>query len=148
MATVNNCTMPEDLLYWVKEHVWVRPEEDGTITIGMTDAAQHIAGNVVTATPKKVGRKVKKGRSAGTVESSKWVGPVKSPINGKVVAANETVANNPKLLNEDPYGQGWFVRIEPTDWENEKAGLVTGDQAVTEYDAFLKEKGIDCAQQD
>ena len=146
MATANNCNVPEDLLYWVREHVWVRPEDDGTITLGMTDAAQHLAGIIVTATPKKVGRKVRKAKSAGTVESGKWVGPIKSPVNGQIVASNEAVVNNPKLLNEDPYGEGWFVRVQPTDWEADKAGLVTGPQAVADYEAFLKEEGIDCAE--
>jgi glycine cleavage system H protein len=144
MATANNCNVPEDLWYWVKEHVWIRPEDDGTVTIGMTDAAQHLAGNIITATPKKTGRKVKKAKSAGTVESSKWVGPVRSPVNGEIVASNEAVANNPKLLNEDPYGAGWFVRVQPTDWDGDKADLVTGAQAVADYEAFLTAEGIDC----
>lgn len=146
MATANNCNVPEDLLYWVREHVWVRSESDGTITIGMTDAAQHLAGIIVTATPKKVGRKVKKAKSAGTVESGKWVGPIKSPVNGEIVGSNEAVVNTPKLLNEDPYGAGWFVRVQPTDWEADKVDLVTGAQAVADYEAFLKEEGIDCAE--
>jgi len=131
-------------LYWVREHVWVRPEEDGTITIGMTDAAQHLAGIVVNANPKKVGRKVKKGRSAGTVESGKWVGPIKAPVNGVVVAANDAVKSDPTILNRDPYGEGWFVRIQPDDWETESADLVTGEQAMADYQAFLDEKGINC----
>ena len=146
MATANNCNVPEDLLYWVKEHVWVRPEDDGTITVGMTDAAQHLAGMVVNATPKKAGRRVKKGRGAGIVESGKWVGPIKSPVNGTIVAVNDAVAADPSLLNSDPYGAGWFVRIQPADWETDKAALVTGAQAVADYEAFLKEQGIDCGQ--
>ena len=60
MPTANNCNVPQDLYYWVREHVWVRPEADGTLTIGMTDAAQHLAGSVVTATPKEAGKPVKK----------------------------------------------------------------------------------------
>jgi len=146
MATANNCNVPEELMYWVKEHVWVRPEDDGTITIGMTDAAQHLAGVIVTATPKRVGRKVRKGRSTGTVESGKWVGPIKSPVTGEIVAANETVKADPKILNRDPYGEGWFVRIRPVNWEEEKGELVTGAQAVADYEAFLKAEGIDCAE--
>ncbi len=146
MATANNCNVPEDLMYWVKEHVWVRLEEDGAITIGMTDAAQHLAGIIVTATPQKVGKKVRKGRSTGTVESGKWVGPIKSPVAGEIVASNDEVAANPKLLNSDPYGAGWFVRIQPSDWEADKADLVTGADAVAQYEAFLKAERIDCAQ--
>ena len=146
MAKANNCNVPEDLMYWVKEHVWVRPEADGTITIGMTDAAQHLAGIIVTATPRRVGKKIRKGRSTGTVESGKWVGPIKSPVAGDIVASNDEVAANPKLLNSDPYGVGWFVRIQPANWEADKADLVTGAEAVAQYEAFLKEEGIDCAQ--
>jgi len=145
MATANNCNVPDHLLYWVREHVWVRPEEDGSATIGMTDAAQHMAGIIVTATPKKAGRSVQKGKSTGTVESGKWVGPIKSPVTGEIVAANEAVVSNPKLLNEDPYGQGWFVRVRPDNWEADKADLLTGAEAVAAYEAFLKEEGIDCA---
>ncbi len=144
MAVLNNCNIPDDLIYWVREHVWVRPEEDGTITIGMTDAAQHLAGIIVNANPKKVGRKVKKGRSAGTVESGKWVGPIKSPVNGVIVAANDAVKADPTILNRDPYGEGWFVRIQPDDWEADSADLVSGEQAMADYQAFLNEKGIDC----
>ncbi|MCP4361780.1 MAG: glycine cleavage system protein GcvH [Chloroflexi bacterium] len=144
MGTANNCNVPEELMYWVKEHVWVRPEDDGTITVGMTDTAQNLAGDVVNATPKKVGRKVKKGRSTGIVESGKWVGPIKSPVNGVIIETNENVPVDPTLLNSDPYGAGWFVRIQPADWESEKANLVTGAQAVADYEAFLIEEGIDC----
>ncbi|MDH5506056.1 MAG: glycine cleavage system protein GcvH [Anaerolineae bacterium] len=145
MGTANNCNVPEDLYYWVQEHVWVRPEDDGTITIGMTDAAQHLAGIIVSASPKAVGKAVKKGRSTGTVESGKWVGPIKSPVNGEIVASNESLQSNQKPLNDDPYGEGWFVRIKPEDWETDKAELVTGAAAVTQYEAFLKAEGIDCA---
>jgi len=144
MANANNCNVPEELMYWVKEHVWVRLEDDGTITVGMTDAAQHLGGSFVNASPKASGRKVKKGKSAGVAESGKWVGPIKSPVNGEIVAANEAVVANPKLLNEDPYGEGWFVRVQPSDWETDKVGLVTGSQAVADYEAFLKAEGIDC----
>lgn len=146
MGTANNCNVPEDLMYWVQEHVWVRPEADGTVVIGLTDAAQHLAGMIVTATPKKVGRKVRKGKSSGTVESGKWVGPIKAPVSGEIVAVNEAVVSNPKILNEDPYGDGWFVRILPEDWEAEKGELVTGARAVASYEAFLKAEGIDCAK--
>jgi len=113
MASANQCNVPEDLYYWVQEHVWVRPEADGTVTIGMTDAAQHLAGNVVNANPKAAGKKIKKGRSTGTVESGKWVGPIKSPVNGSIIATNDLLATDPKVLNRDPYGAGWFIRVQP-----------------------------------
>jgi glycine cleavage system H protein len=145
MSILNNCYIPDDLIYWVREHVWIRREDDGTITIGMTDAAQHLAGIVVNASPKKPGQEVKKGRSAGTVESGKWVGPIKAPVSGVIVAANEALKTDPTILNRDPYGEGWFVRIQPANWEAESGDLVSGEKALADYQAFLNEKGIHCA---
>lgn len=145
MATANNCNVPEELMYWVEQHIWVRPEDDGTLTIGMTDAAQYLAGALVTVTPKGVGKTVKKGRSAGTAESGKWVGPIRSPVTGEIVAVNDAAVSDPKIINRDPYGEGWFVRIRPDDWEADKADLLSGDAAVAAYSAFLKREGIDCS---
>jgi len=146
MGTANNCDVPEDLYYWVREHVWLRLEDDGTVTLGLTEAALHLAGMVVSATPKKVGRTVKKGKSSGTVESGKWVGPVKSPVNGEILANNEALRSDPKILNADPYGEGWFVKVRPEDWDTDKTDLLTGSEAVESYAAFLVEEGIDCAE--
>ncbi len=146
MGIANNCNVPEELLYWIKEHVWLRPEEDGTVTLGMTDAAQNLAGNIVSATPKVAGKKIRRGRSTGTVESGKWVGPIKSPITGLIVEANAAVIADPKILNRDSYGEGWFVRMQPVKWDEEKGDLVTGAEAVTQYEAFLKEEGITCGE--
>lgn len=144
MPTANNCNVPDDLYYWVQEHVWVRPEADGTLTVGMTDAAQHLAGSVVTATPKEAGKPVKKGKSTGTVESGKWVGPIKSPVNGTILATNDALKSDPKVLNRDPYGAGWFIRVQPENWEADKADLLTGAEAVSAYETFLKAQGIEC----
>src|SRR5512134_1861844 len=80
MAEVRGCNIPEDRFYWVEKHAWARLEEDGFVTIGITDVAQHMAKGIINATPKDVGRTVQKGKSAGTLESGKWVGPVTSPI--------------------------------------------------------------------
>lgn len=145
MALCNNCNVPEDLYYWPEKHVWARPEADGTVTIGITDAAQHLAGAIVTATPKEAGKPLKKGKSAGTVESGKWVGPVTAPLSGVIVAANAEVKAKPSILNTDPYGAGWYIRVKPDNWEADKADLVTGATAIEKYTAFLVEQKIDCA---
>ena len=145
MASVSNCNLPEDLYYWVEKHTWARPEPDGTLTIGVTDVAQHLAGIVVSATPKEAGKTLKKGKSAGTVESGKWVGPVTAPVSGAIVAMNAELKAKPGLLNSDPYGAGWFVKIKPENWDADKADLVTGTLGLEKYQAFLIEQGIDCA---
>ena len=87
MARAKGCEFPDELFYNVDNNVWVRREADGTVTLGMTAYAAALAGQIVSCTPKKVGRGVDKDKSAATVESGKWVGPVKSPVAGEVVAA-------------------------------------------------------------
>jgi glycine cleavage system H protein len=142
MATVRGCDIPEDRYYWVEKHAWARPEADGSVTVGITDVAQRLAKGIINATPKEVGRTVQKGKSAGTLESGKWVGPVTSPVTGEIVEVNEIVKANPSLINEDPYGQGWFVRVKPADWAAEEAALVTGEPAVTTYQKFMEEQNL------
>jgi glycine cleavage system H protein len=142
MATVRGCNIPEDRFYWVEKHVWARLEDDGTVTIGITDVAQNMAKGIVNATPKEAGRTVQRGKSAGTLESGKWVGPVTSPVTGEIAAVNETMKAKPSLINSDPYGEGWFVRVKPTDWAGESASLVTGDVAVAAYQKFMEEQNL------
>lgn len=146
MAQVNNCNIAEDLYYWVEKHVWVRPDDDGICTIGMSDVAQNLAGKVVSVTPKKVGRSLLKGKSAATVESSKWVGPVPSPLTGEIVETNQEVVSNPGLLNESPYSDGWIVKIKATNLDEELAEMTTGEAGVEAYRAFLDSEGIECKQ--
>ena len=143
MTTVNNCNIPEDLFYQVDKHVWVKLDADGTARIGMTDPAQKLAGKIIVVTPKKLGRSITRGQSAGTVESSKWVGPIPSPLSGEIVAVNEAPLGDPAVLNADPYGN-WIVRLAPSNWDEEARDLVTGEPGVEAYRAFLQAEGIDC----
>ncbi|MBI4635581.1 MAG: glycine cleavage system protein GcvH [Candidatus Rokubacteria bacterium] len=147
MATINNCRLPDDLYYLVDKHVWVRgpagPSEPA-VTVGINDVARHLAGTVVAVTLKKAGRTVPKGQSVATIESSKWVGPVPAPVAGEIVEVNETVRKNPRILNEDPYGAGWLVKLRPSAWEADSADLVTGSEGLSVYRAFLEREGIHC----
>lgn len=144
MAELAGCRVPEDLYYWVEKHVWARPEEDGTVTVGITDVAQHLAKTIIAVTPKAVGRTVERGKSAGTVESGKWVGPITSPVTGKVVAVNERLKAEPTLVNQDAYGEGWILRLQPVRWEEERLALLTGAEAVDAYRVLLESQGIRC----
>lgn len=143
MPEVRGCNIPEQLHYWPEKHVWASPT-NGLVTVGITDIAQHLAKNIISALPKEAGRPAKKGRSLGTVESSKWVGPVTSPLDGEVVEANPLLATDPSVLNRDPYGEGWFVRIRPENWSRDAADLVSGEEGVAAYQAFLEQEGISC----
>ena len=142
MATVRGCNIPEDRYYWVEKHAWAMLEADGTVKIGITDVAQNLAKGIVNVTPKDVGRAVKKGKSAGTLESGKWVGPVTSPVTGEIVEVNEAVKVKPALINEDPYGEGWFVKLKPENWDDESAELQRGEAAVTAYQKFMEEQNL------
>ena len=82
MTTAKGCDLPDDLYYFVEKHIWLRPEGE-EVVMGLTDVAQHLAGKVIAVTIKKVGRSLTKGQSAATVESSKWVGPVPTPVSGE-----------------------------------------------------------------
>ena len=144
MADVNGCNLPDDLWYFPDKHVWLRPEPDGTITIGIDAVAMKLAGNVIVVTPKKVGRALSKGQSVATMESSKWVGPVPTPVSGELVAANDSVMADPKLLNEDPYAN-WIGRLRPTNWDSDKADLVSGPEGIERYRSLLVAEGITCA---
>ena len=144
MTTINGCNIPEDLYYLTEKHVWARPESEGLLTIGMSDVAQHLAGNILTLTAKKVGRNIPKGQSVATIESAKWVGPVPAPVSGEIVGINEAACKDPKILNSDPYGEGWIVKLKPTDWDGEKGALATGADGVSTYQAFLDRQGIRC----
>ncbi|RMD70864.1 MAG: glycine cleavage system protein GcvH [Gammaproteobacteria bacterium] len=142
MGVVRNCQFPEDLYYDVEDNVWARLESDGTVTVGLTSYAAALAGKIVSFTPKKVGKSVKKGKSCATVESGKWVGPVKSPVVGEVVAVNEAVQKKPELINEDPYGEGWLVKIKPEDWARDSADLKTGQEALKAFEAKMDAEGF------
>ncbi len=141
---INKCVVIKDLHYSVKDNTWVRVNEDGTVTIGMTDIAQSLAGPILHAKSKKIGVVRKKGRPIATVESGKWVGPVKSPITGEIVAVNEALLEDVKVINRSPYQDGWIVKMKPSDMEVEMAELLTGDDAVDAYRAKIEEDGVTC----
>ena len=142
MASVKNCNLPDDLYYNVENNVWARKEADGTVTIGKTAYACALAGEVVAYTPKKVGRSVELNKSAATIESGKWVGPVKTPVAGEVVAINDAVSANPKSINADPYGNGWLVKLKPANWDGDAASLVTGAAVTKAFEAKMAADGF------
>ncbi len=105
--------LPGDLKY-TNEHEWLRQEEDGTITIGITDHAQNALGDLVYVELPEVGQEVDSGGEMAVVESVKAASDVYAPISGEVVAVNETLDDDPEKINADPYGDGWILRIRPS----------------------------------
>lgn len=142
MALVRGCNFPDDLYYNVEENVWVRREADGTIMVGMTSYGCALSGEIVAWTSKKVGRVVEQNKSAGTVESGKWVGPVKAPVSGEIVAVNEAAAAVPRVIHADPYGAGWLLRMKSADWDGEHAALLSGQAAMEAFEARMQAEGF------
>lgn len=142
MATVKGCNLPDDLYYNVENNVWARREADGTVSVGMTAYACALAGQIVSFTPKKAGKAIEQNKSVSTVESGKWVGPVKAPVSGEVVAVNEALGGKPATINADPYGAGWMVKLKPGNWDGESGALVTGAAAVAAFEAKMTAEGF------
>jgi len=142
MPTVKGCNLPDDLLYDVDNNIWFRELENGNVKIGLTAVATAMAGQFVAFTPKKVGKPIKAGKSCGTVESGKWVGPAKSAAGGEVVEINAELVANPKLANEDPYEKGWMVVLKPEDWASVKPGLIAGSDVAAPYEAKMNADGF------
>ncbi len=105
--------LPGDLRY-TNEHEWLRQEEDGTVTIGITDHAQSALGDLVYVELPEVGQEVESGGEMAVVESVKAASDVYAPISGEVVSVNEALADDPEKINADPYGDGWILRIRPS----------------------------------
>ena len=142
MTEVNNCLLPDDLQYHVEFNVWLRDNGDGTFDMGMTDIAQTMSGSVIHCRPKAAGKNVKKGKSVATVESGKWVGPVKTPLTAEIVLSNDNVEADATILNKSPYKEGWIVRLKPSQMELEEGELVSGEDVLEDFKAYMNEKEL------
>lgn len=119
-------SIPPDLRY-SREHEWARREDDGRITVGVTDYAQEQLGDVVYLSFPEPGTSVTGGEPFGEIESTKSVSDIYAPIGGTVVEVNIDCRDNPAAVNQDPYGEGWIVVIEPED-PSEFDGLLTAEE--------------------
>jgi len=128
--------LPGDLLY-TSEHEWLRREDDGGVSIGVTDHAQAALGDFVYVELPEVGQDVESGGDMAVVESVKAASDVYAPIDGTVVAVNDGLADDPETINSDPYGEGWIVKIEPAG-EIDEGALLTPDA----YQALLDEEEV------
>lgn len=106
--------VPNDLKY-TSSHEWVRPEEDGTVTVGISDHAQDSLGDLVFVETPEIDRAVEAGEACAVVESVKAASDIYAPLAGTVVDANSQLQDAPELVNTDPYGEGWIMRIRADD---------------------------------
>lgn len=122
---IEGYTFPDDL-YYDREHYWCRVEGNVVVT-GTTDFAQKMAGEIVYVQLPLIGKSVTQGKPCAALESGKWVGRIYAVVSGKVVEVNEELEDNPKLINQGPYDQGWIFKIEPSDLDGELKNLMQGD---------------------
>ncbi len=126
--------IPVELKY-TTTHEWVRHNDDGTVTIGITDNAQDQLGDMVYIEVPEVGQMVSAQETCAVVESVKAASDVYAPISGQVVEVNEDLADSPETVNQDAYGAGWLFRIKPSDARSLDT-LMDGDA----YAGFLEEE--------
>jgi glycine cleavage system H protein len=121
---------PDDI-YYHKEHYWAKVE-GGKVTMGTSDFAQKLAGQIVYVELPAAGRTVEQGKPCGSMESGKWVGRIYSPVSGKVEASNQDLEDTPELINDSPYEKGWICKIIPSNLQEELKNLMKGD-SLTEF---------------
>jgi glycine cleavage system H protein len=123
-------------LKYTKSHEWAKVLPDGTVEIGITDHAQHALGDLVFVEVPDAGRALKAGEACAVVESVKAASDVYSPIDGEVVAGNADLAATPELINQDPYGKGWMMRVKPA-----SASALAAMLSAADYSAHLATEG-------
>ncbi|MFQ5707751.1 MAG: glycine cleavage system protein H [bacterium] len=124
------------LFYDPEGHFWLKVENNRA-KIGMDPVVQESMGAFVVVQIDELGKTLSKGKSFGTVEAEKYVGPLRAPVSGVVKKRNEQVTESPRLANTDPYGEGWLIELELTNFAEESSDLVTGERPLRDW--FEKE---------
>ncbi len=126
MAEIEGYNMPDELHYH-KDHAWARVEDDGNVTVGMNDMFQQNSGDIVYLDMPMEGDDVEQDETIGKVQSSKWIGKLISPVAGEVVELNEEVESDSAVINKDPYGEGWILKIKPSNLDEDLGSLMKGE---------------------
>lgn len=116
-----------DELYYTEDHTWARVEDDGTVTVGMDHFGATSVGEIEFIDLPMEDDEFEAGDAFGSVESAKWVGGLMMPVTGRVIEVNEEVEDDPEIMTEDPYGDGWLIKVDPDDLDNDLKNLYHGD---------------------
>lgn len=142
----NGCEFRPELYYDSEYQIWLRREEDGTITVGMTDISQTIAGKILHARVRRPGTFRPVGKPVATIESGKWAGPIPNVFDCIIEEGNADVLEDPNLLNIEPY-EAWIARVRPVAAIDQiLTVLVTGELAAAGYAARCQRDGIKCTR--
>jgi glycine cleavage system H protein len=131
---IDEFELPDDLYYHV-EHTYAKVEGD-IVVVGVTDFAQQMAGTIKRVVTLEEDDEVQQGKPFGTLSSGKWTGKLYSPISGEITEINEDLEDEPKLINDSPYGDGWIIKIKPAD----SAELNNLKKVGAEFEAWMKDE--------
>ncbi len=106
--------VPQELRY-TQSHEWISLNDDGSVTVGITDHAQHLLGDLVFVELPEIGDTYAEGDDCAVVESVKAASDIYCPLDGEIIAHNEALSDTPELINQDPYGEGWIFKLKPDD---------------------------------
>lgn len=126
---IEGCDFPDDLLYEPDGLVWIRPESSGDIVLGITSIHAALAGRLSKVEGRSLGKEYDRGRSVGTLESGRYFGSIRTPVRGTLLSINDRVLNTPRALSETPYAEGWFARVRPVRWDEDRAGLKSATES-------------------
>lgn len=141
---IGDCLFPDDLVYSPEENVWVRKEPDAWI-LGITSAHAFLAGTLTAVRFKPVGTGLEAGKSVATLESARFFGAVRTPVGGRIMELNGQLLDAPVLANRDPYGRGWFARIQPTAEDGRHPeGLVSSGEAEARFRRLIEGLHLRC----
>jgi glycine cleavage system H protein len=141
---INHCPFPEGLFYDIENLVWMNINLDKQVTIGITSILASIAGRLSTIKLKKVGTKVERGKSIGTIESIKYFGVVRSPVSGTLLEINDSIINRPKIANDSPYTEGWFARMECSSLSKDLKDLETIENSQSKVNSLIEKLRVRC----
>jgi glycine cleavage system H protein len=140
MVEIEGYELPDEL-YYTKEHTWARVEDDGTVTSGIDAYGGTAAGEIEFLDLPMEDDEFEAGEAFGSLESAKWVGGLVMPVAGTVIEVNSEVEENLELLADDPYGEGWLIKIQPSDLDDDLLKLFYEDNVEEWFKKDLAKRG-------
>ncbi len=141
---IESCEFPDDLLYEPDGLVWVRREPTGQVVLGITSIHASLAGRLAKVEARSTGLEYARGKSIGTLESGRYFGPIRTPVRGILLAVNRDAIGAPKVISEHPYTDGWFARLRPLAWDEDRASLKPASEAKEALAAQMAALHVHC----
>lgn len=130
MVELEGYKLPDEL-YYTKDHTYARIEENGTVTVGLDAFGAKAAGNIEFIDLPMDDDEFEAGEAFGSLESAKWVGGLLMPVSGTVIEVNENIEDDLDILSEDPYGEGWLIKVKPGNLKDDLKNLIHGADVAT-----------------